>query len=689
MASNYLAAQAAETWRDRIYRWSLEKGELSAVSRLEAGEKQSKLLLSGGMFQPGGRYTVCCGEGMVPGRRVELEYNGALALEGLPARGNTCCFQVYAGEEALTPLLCFRTIFRYPYGRRIEDMRGRLIQQPGEGNVARFDTKYYTGESDISGIRNRLTGTNVEGYLEHIVRSVTADGMTQMQKAIAIGSFLGGALQHNPLRMNLKETLAAMDEFEQKGWKDFSMDDVTVCTLELGYTRCMAINGFVSCSLLRIAGIENKTYYGCGGHTSGQAYIDGAWRLWDVDGFKEGLPLHEGGLPAMDWLLSGHNALLLDTLPSWNDANPFDGWMTTHAGTRMTGIVGGGKYHSETGYTSSWENGGENRAYPPSFPLLLPVRRREGARVTLEWIGSYARNNNLKDYEVELLCEETGEKTLYHTTGTALTVALPAPEKLYRWTARARDTHGDGTEYEGKIHYTALPHEAVPEQDVCIPVQPWDALPEEERRAGECVVGLREENDFQREEGFDDLSAETTRARTELFPLPAGAEGRRIYRLVDVTNCWGNRCFVRSLFAHRLQRTYTQAERYQVSFMLYLRKCDIAGSRLFPLLWAGRYRDHTGFGLMVDAASGRLATAANVYGDWRMSRALEPCGWLRLDLVNLPGRRKMEYYVNGELYDTIDESEYRENSFDIDCVYLSSNPEAEIDYMVSDIVVRS
>lgn len=178
----------------------------------------------------------------------------------------------------------------------------------------------------------------------------------------------------------------------------------------------------VACALLRRIHVPNKTFFGCGGHTSGQVYVDGEWRLFDVDAFKKQLPLDDkGNLPAISWLKKDNNWLLLDTLPAWEDSPREEGWITDRGGTQITGTLGGGRDRSEIGYASEWINGGVKcKLYPPSVPQLLPVRYRQGNRVLLEWIGSYARNNNLQGYEVEIQDISSGHCVQYRTDKTFL-----------------------------------------------------------------------------------------------------------------------------------------------------------------------------------------------------------------------------------------------------------------------------
>lgn len=89
--------------------------------------------------------------------------------------------------------------------------------------------------------------------------------------------------------------------------------------------------------------------------------------------------------------------------------------------------------HSETGFGSSWF--GAPKRYPPRPPSLARAAAR-GERVLLEWIGSYDRDGDFRDYNV-LITDRDGK--LIHEEAVVtpyLELTLPREEGL-RFTVEA------------------------------------------------------------------------------------------------------------------------------------------------------------------------------------------------------------------------------------------------------------
>ncbi|MDD2502648.1 MAG: hypothetical protein PHG58_02150 [Clostridia bacterium] len=59
----------------------------------------------------------------------------------------------------------------------------------------------------------------------------------------------------------------------------------------------------------------------------------------------------------------------------------------------------------------------------------------------------------------------------------------------------------------------------------------------------------------------------------------------------------------------------------------------------------------------------------------------------RLDIINIPGKKTVNYYINGELLYTEDTNIFREGVFDVGTVYISSNSETELNFMAADIMI--
>lgn len=687
--TGFAPAEISESRDERVYRWQWDGSCLSARTRQIPGARDAELLIETGDVCRGGNYRIRWGEDSRLANAIPVAGSGVTTIHGLEQRGRQYCFSLYkiTGdlEERMTPTFCIRTPIRYPYGRTFEENFSFLTHRPGQDTVIRYDLENFTTSDRLDPVRRRLGDTSAEGYLEHILRSVTSSGMTQMQKAVAIGRFLGSALQHNPIHLNLKESARAAAELEAKGWKEADIDQEAVWSMELGHTRCGFLNGFISAALLRRVGIRNEIFYGCGGHTTGKVWIGNEWYLWDIDAFKGTLPLDaEGNLPSLQWLAEGKHVFFLDTFPNWEDSNPDEGWTRSLDGRRITGYTGGGRYHSETGYGSSFIGG--PKEYPPSVPCPLPVRKKSGGMVLLEWLGSYDRDGDFRDYVVELTDRITGAAVSSWSTGnTFVEVELPDNSRAYTWRVKARDHHARGSGFEDGIFYTwSVPGE-IPAADVDCPASVWDLAHPMEFSGRQTAVTDREESDFIRLEGFEDKLGQTNYCLTELWKLRAGKYGKPVYRLVDETNAWFNGCHVRSLWYKKLDQPRLSQNGWHCTMILHIEKFGMAGSSRFPLIWAGRSRYHLGFGLIMDPANGLLHTGSNIFGDWRCGKSFEPCGWFRLDIEHPPGTRQVRYYLNGELLHIEDASPFREEIFDVDCVFVSSNPEAELDFMIADL----
>lgn len=677
-----ISLDICETQNERCYIWKFKDFTLSArLSQLPAGKTAILCAQISGLNTTKDFALTCTAADGREAYTLILADRRVVEQNGLRIRGTEYILQLEKDNVLVTPALHCRTPIRYPYGRTKWDIRTRLLQTPEQGNVIEYDPVNLSTSTDLTEVQRFLGDTDVSSYLDHIVATVTEGKKTQMERVIAIGEFLGSALQHNALHMNLKETLPAMERFSNDGWEKADIEKEAVWLMELGHTRCGTINGMVACALLRRIHVPNKTFFGCGGHTSGQVYVDGEWRLFDVDAFKKQLPLDDkGNLPAISWLKKDNNWLLLDTLPAWEDSPREEGWITDRGGTQITGTLGGGRDRSEIGYASEWINGGVKcKLYPPSVPQLLPVRYRQGNRVLLEWIGSYARNNNLQGYEVEIQDISSGHCVQYRTDKTFLMVNVG--DSTYSWTVRALDDHGKGSHFHERIYYAAAPAENIPVHDMEL-TDTLLPICEETDSDGRAQLGP-----FMQMEGFDDFLGETSMATTLLTEVPMGMSGRKILYLVDPTSYWASGNIVRSLFHAHLNKLYGEEEKWTAKIVMHVKKADMAGTKKCPVVWFGREHSNFGLGVVANCNEGKLFLGTNIYGDWRSSFQL-PCDkWFILEMTHLADTRKIVCKCDGQELGTIDESGFCENVFAIDSAYIASNPEAEISYMVADIGV--
>ncbi|MDD2502652.1 MAG: hypothetical protein PHG58_02170 [Clostridia bacterium] len=583
-------------------------------------------------------------------------------------------------NKPLTPVFTLNAICRYPYGRTFEEYKHTLTQHNGQSRVIGYDLEYYTTDEPIAPVRRRLGNTNCELYLDHIVASVIDPSMTQMEKARAIWKFISMAIQHNNIHMNLRETVPALEGYAENPEGDF--DEVTVWLIELGHTRCGAINGFVSAALLKRVGIASRNVRACGGHTAGSVLVDGKERFWDPDAYKGVIPLDEkGGIPARDWLMAApENYLLLDTLPAWVDATIEDGYLTSHEGYRMTGVVRA-LPDPDAGYPSSFH--GAVKSYPPMVPELLPVTFRCGKLVRLEWYGSYDRDGDFKDYLVTVTTQDGSVILCQETVNPWIETELPVIPGLM-FTVQARDRHGEGSPYEGKIHYASAKPVDIPANNVNLPYS-WDMLSQSDYNGRTNLVAKG--HVFECIEGRNNAAGQTIVAVTNLWDTICARAQKRVLRMVDITNYLFSGTSVRSLFACPLPVIKTTAEGWHLTAVLRVLPFDIAGYGRFPLLWVGQHDSHIGIGLGMDCKAGLLRASSNVMGDWRMFEGFKARGVFRFDMICDKGEKRVRYYVDGVCFAIQDYTTFSEGNFDIDTVYLSGNPDAETSYLVYDLLI--
>jgi len=306
-----------------------------------------------------------------------------IVLNGLKPRGTRCYVRLICEGDGISwssPILSFRTLFRYPYGYSFSPSDPALRHKAGDSRI-----RLPKDSVDIKPLMDKLEGVDPKSYLQHIIDTTTSPDMDEMEKIKAIMAFIGHAVHHNPL-YQYSGSAEALRRISQDGWERADIDLDALIILELHYTRCGHVNGLLLPALCRLVGIEAGGWSPPSCHSSGRVKIGDLWYFADVDAFKKGeFPLMEdGSLPKLDWVLGVPNSYLLDTKPAYVDFGSKGDWMLTEDGYLCTGYVGGGHDPSEGAYLSSWY--GAKIEYPPSIPQLLPVREFKGDRVLLEWV---------------------------------------------------------------------------------------------------------------------------------------------------------------------------------------------------------------------------------------------------------------------------------------------------------------
>ena len=668
-----------ETVYEKKYEIPVPCGELTIASVQNAGEKECRFHITA---QVEGVSKICVRYGATPAidSHLVLDERGCGVTEALPARGTEYYFLVECDGQPITDVMCLRAIHRYPYGRTFLDNKSRYTQHFGQEPVIDYDLEYFTTSEPLDHEMRALETTDPACYIEHILRTILRPGMSVMEQCKSIWAFLGKALQHNAMLLNLKESCKAQERFMEDYRAD--NDAVVVAIMEQGFTRCGFINGFISATFLKRIGVENRAIFACGGHTMGQAYIDGAWRFWDADGFKEEVPVDDkGDIPVYDWVVRPENIYLLDTFPSWEDTPAEEGWLTAHDGHRVTGYVDGCRSHAVTGFTSTWF--GAPKSYPPSVPEPLPVTWRSEEKVRLEWMGSYDRSNNFRDYYVRITDSQGKEVSAHATTETGITLSLPV-EAGYHFTVECRSWHGRDTKYFDKIYYTKSFPMEIPAENL-EKGHEYDLLRLTDGRTNYVVPDTP--SDFQCLEGADNILGQTRFAKTDFFKISAGVNGRPVYRMVDETNYLFSGCRIRSLFACPLRQMHTQKDGWHFTAVMRITPYDFAGLFRFPVLWIGRRNSNIGVGIGMDCKKGLLYAASNIMGDWRYNAGFEPKGYFRLDICCRTDQKILDYYVDGRLIHTDDYSMFWESVLDVDTIFASGNPDAETGYLVFDLLV--
>jgi hypothetical protein len=662
-----------ETVDTRTYEWEMNGLTIRLELRQEYGQNQVI-----GTFELDSEYDYCLHLGSESDSSRQIQIKKKATFTPLAGRGTEYWFVLYKDGVPITPKVFFRTLVRYPYGRTFDSYRERMTRKPWESRIV----LYWEEDVDLQPYKQFLQDTDPSHYLEHIVRSVAMGKFDKMEQAKALLAFLGAAMQHNAVYLNKADSIPAMERFLKDGCVNADIDYEAMLNLELGYTRCGFINGFILAALCRRLQLKNEVFFSNGGHTSAKIWVNGKWYLADPDAFKSQYPLTEdGSLPAIDMLYEGNNRLLLDTVPGWEDTNFEEGWLNYRDGFRVTGYVGGGRYHSETAYVSSWY--GLPLAYPPSVPKPLAIRYKKGTKVLLEWIGSYDRDGDFRDYQIEVGSNKgLSDIGVWNTPHTFIEIELPRGDTTYYWRVRARDHHGMGTPYYDKIYYTPSPEQTIEPYDRdCTYLLPDHEVTDEPSRI--CFIDSRKPDgglsEFSRLEGFDDVLGQTSAARTELFSIRMGKEGKSVFRLVDPTNYWFNGFTCRSLWVRTFDETSIIKGDWTFSVTIELRKDGFGGERSFPLVWVGERGSYMGIGLILDCMTGKLHFGTNLFGDWRKNASVAVSGKPeQFEIEWLSNKKQLRFYHNGHEIG-IEDVSLRQAPIITNGLFISSNPEGELD----------
>lgn len=621
----------------------------------------------------------------------------SIRLNGLRPRGTEYYirFRIQDSAALESPLLSFRTLLRYPYGYSFSADDPELRWQPG---VPRIITSSISPRA--TEITEMLRGVDAQCYLKHIAETITQPQMTQLEKIKSVMTFLGNAVDHNPIYVYNGPDFGLLKQDPRTGTLLPGGDREAVLVLELHYCLCETIQ-LVAAALLRQIGVEaGRWTVPNGHHSSGRILINGKWYFADEDAYKRGdFPtMPDGTLPPIDWLMRGENVYLLDTKPGWCDWGSKGGWTLTKDGFLITGDLGGGHDQSEDGYPSAWF--GAKVEYPPSLPQPLPVTHFGPQGVLLEWVGSYDRDNDFRDYIVGVGTRPGLSDVGSFRTPRAYYELKPPHAGKYYWRVTSTDAHAAGTPYAGKIYYESSAESSF---DTAAPAQSPDnpptprALPSAEDTvfsldvADGSLGGLEMHSDTPDEIGLRDGSY----GGTALFNIEWGKWGH-VLQLVDPTNRWGALKLARTTWHETVPAKISPGDSWELRCVVKTGRSYMAGTSSFPLVYTSdRQQPQRAIGFALDPQVGRVGDSVRDSVGWSRLDSFDPSNqWHTYVLRISPatdkraaGKDFISFYVDGSLCG-VNNTHFPEGMVPED-IWISSNPVADVTAWISKIdIVR-
>jgi hypothetical protein len=607
-----------------------------------------------------------------------------------------------------SPLLSFRTLLRYSYGYSFSPEDPRLRWQPGASRIVIGQTDPFAPE-----VLQRIQGVDPESYLQHIILTITQPQMSRLEKVKAIMTFIGHAVHHNPLYLYTgMETEAALVPQNPPGEPEGETlktggERLAVTILELHNTRCGYVNS-ITAALTRLIGVEAGNWVAPSHHhLSGRVLINEKWYFADQDAYKKGAyPLmSDGSLPPLDWVLKGENVYLLDTKPGWIDLGSKGHWVLTKDGFLITGYMGGGQDQSEDGYPSV--SFGGRPEFPPSIPRPLPVTRFGPESVLLEWVGSYDRDNDFRDYVLEVgTSAGLSDVGRFCTKHAFYEVKLPQ-KGTYYWRVAATDFHASGTPYAGKVYYDASEESsfntAKLQQDTNDPSKSKSikALDDEL-----FSLDLKDGSlgGFEPRDDASDLIGEGSTGGTGLFNIEWGKEGR-VLELMDPTNRWLSTGVARRSWYNAVTATISPGESWEMSCAVRTGRSYMAGNSSFPLLFVtDRTDQRRAIGITLNPEPGTVSGAVKDGVSWTNLDAFDPQNEWHTYTVRFSGREKpgdeelsmtdqqllqhrpgMSFFVDGK---QLGQRTAIPEAITPGGIWISSNPDAEVIAWIAKIQIH-
>lgn len=222
-------------------------------------------------------------------------------------------------------------------------------------------------------LNRRASKTDRQTYLRELALALTAGAAGDAERVQRIAGFLGRSLFYNPVQ----ETVT----------------DDPVAILESHNARCGQA-GIVTRALLDALGISNREMPICH-HTVTEAHYDGSWHIVDPLFFGDNQPHRDGRVLSVEELQ--HEPYFADAFPQPNLV--FDPeLLCSDDGFWVQGYVFG-IWGSEPYYSYYL---GAGKEHPPTLPMVLPVQRIAGDRVSLNWSRSLKMGGGPVEYDVRV-----------------------------------------------------------------------------------------------------------------------------------------------------------------------------------------------------------------------------------------------------------------------------------------------
>ena len=301
---------------------------------------------------------------------------------------------------------------RRSYGRSRSVFLPKAPHVPPTSNLSGPATHYAPGLAEA--LRRRAGRTDGGAYWRSVVETVVDGAENDAARVRAIAAFVRRYTYYNPIQ------------------EPENADPIAL--LEGHDIRCGAAVRVLR-ALFDAAGIESRAtplFH----HTVAEARYDGEWHMADALFFGSRQPSKDGRVLSVAELQA--DVYLAD---GW----PQDGFLydpeelLSEDGFQVLGYVFGpwGAYPYYSWYL------GAPADYPPTQPVILPVRRGDGSRVRIAWAPAARRNGGAIEYDVRIADDRAIQNVVFRATTDATEVLFDVPERnrMYYIEVRSMDAH--------------------------------------------------------------------------------------------------------------------------------------------------------------------------------------------------------------------------------------------------------